>query len=59
MLVGGSVCPYITSKTDYIAIPLRLGFGDPLVFMKTEDRTLRHVKYSSQFTFLSCDIPLK
>jgi hypothetical protein len=31
MLVHWSVCPHITSKTDYIAIPLRLGLGDPLV----------------------------
>jgi hypothetical protein len=34
-LVGPSVrwldCPHITSKTDYVAIPSRLGFGDPLV----------------------------
>jgi hypothetical protein len=32
MLVGWSVCPHITSKTDYVAIPSRLGFGDPLVY---------------------------
>jgi hypothetical protein len=29
--VGWLVCPHITSKTDYVAIPLRLGFGDNLV----------------------------
>jgi hypothetical protein len=29
LLVG----PHITSKTDYVAIPSRLGFGDPLVFI--------------------------
>jgi hypothetical protein len=40
MLVGWSVgwsvrplvCPYITSKTGYVAIALRLGFGNNLVF---------------------------
>jgi hypothetical protein len=29
-LVHWLVCPHITLKTDYVAIPLRLGFGDPL-----------------------------
>jgi hypothetical protein len=29
LLVG----THITSKTDYVAIPSRLGFGDPLVFI--------------------------
>jgi hypothetical protein len=32
MLVGWSVFPHITSKTDYVAIPSRLGYGDLLVF---------------------------
>jgi hypothetical protein len=32
-LVRWSVGPHITSKTDYVAIPSRLGFGDPLVFL--------------------------
>jgi hypothetical protein len=30
-LVRWLVCPHITSKTDYVAIPSRLGFGDLLV----------------------------
>jgi hypothetical protein len=33
------VCPHITSKTDYVAIPSRLGFGDPLVFVMFTIRT--------------------
>jgi hypothetical protein len=32
-LVGPSVCPHITLKTDYVAIALRLGFGNNLVCM--------------------------
>jgi hypothetical protein len=34
LLVCWLVGPHITSKTDYVAIPLRLGLGDPLVFKR-------------------------
>jgi hypothetical protein len=32
--VGWLVYPHITSKTDYVAIPSRLGLGDPLVLLQ-------------------------
>jgi hypothetical protein len=35
--VGPLVCPPITSKTDYVAIPSRLGFGDPLVLFDAKE----------------------
>jgi hypothetical protein len=44
-LVGPSVgwldCPHITSKTDYVAIPSRLGLGNLLVFKCYCDNGLR------------------
>jgi hypothetical protein len=36
-LVGWLVHPHITSKTDYVASPSRLGFSDPLVFLSISE----------------------
>jgi hypothetical protein len=41
-LVGWLVGPRITSKTDYVAFPLRLGFGDPLVFIFVQGSDVFH-----------------
>jgi hypothetical protein len=47
-LVRWSVCPHITSKTGYVAISLRLGFGNNLV--------LRHTDKQKEITVIRFDL---